>query len=382
MMAKRDSMRARQSSLFLLALAVAAAVPVGARSQTPAPAPASTLPAADAFFVDPALGETRAVIVMQGGKRIYERYAPGYGPGNRFISWSMAKSITSTLVGELVADGKLELDLPAPVPAWRASANDPRAAITLRQLLQMSAGLKHIESEPAELADTNRALFADKSGDIVGHAVSAPLESKPGTVFQYSTLTSHILGDIVTRTIAPAAKTPAERRRAMRDFINARLAGPAGMPSLLCEFDPQGALLAGSLCHASARDWANFGQLYLANGKVAGREVVSPAWVSFVRAPAPTNPGYGGHFWLNLPPSKGNESALFADQGPADAYAAVGHLGQYVVIVPSRDLVVVRLGMTPDGKRPPIKAALGRLVNSFAPVAPPASPATKPPARP
>jgi CubicO group peptidase (beta-lactamase class C family) len=376
MIARRDSNRARQSSLFVLALLAAAAT--AARAQSPAALPAAALPAADAFFAEPALGETRAVIVMQGGRRIYERYAPGYGPGNRFISWSMAKSITSTLVGELVGDGKLELDLPAPVPAWRARAGDPRAAITLRQLLHMSSGLRHIESDPPELADTNRALFSDKSGDIVGHAVAAPLASKPGTVFQYSTLTTHILGDIVTRAIAPDAKTPAQRRRAMRDFINARLAGPAAMPSLLCEFDPQGALLAGSLCHASARDWANFGQLYLGNGSVAGRQVVSPAWIDFVRAPAPANAGYGGHFWLNLPPTKGHETALFADQGPRDAYAAIGHLGQYVVIVPSRDLVVVRLGMTPDAGRDAIKAALGRLVNGFAPVAAPAGRTTQP----
>ena len=377
-------MRVRQSSPILLAIALPialAAVHLPARAQVPMPVGPSTLTAADVFFADPALGETRAVIVMQGGKRIYERYAPGYGPGNRFISWSMAKSITSTLIGELISDGVLELDLPAPVPAWRAKAGDPRAAITLRQLLQMSSGLRHIESEPAEIADTNRALFADKSGDIVGHAVAAPLEAKPGTVFQYSTLTTHILGDIVTRTIAPAATTPAARRRAMRTFINARLAGPAGMSSLLCEFGPKGALLAGSLCHASARDWANFGQLYLSRGIVAGRQVVSPAWIDFVRSPSPANPGYGGQFWLNLPPSKGNETALFADQGPADAYAAIGHLGQYVIIVPSRDLVVVRLGMTPDGARAPIKAALGRLVNGFAPRALPAKPQAKPPVR-
>lgn len=353
-------MRGRQSRGFVATLLLAAAVAAPVCAQPVA----QGLPAADAFFADPALGETRALIVMQNGKRIYERYAPGYGPGNRFISWSMAKSITSTLVGELVADGKLELDMPAPVPAWRKTANDPRAAITLRQLLHMSAGLKHIESDPAETADTNRALFADKSADIVAHAVAAPLESKPGTVFEYSTLTTHILADIVGRTIAPAATTPEARRRAMRDFINTRLAGPAAMPSLLCEYDPQGHLLGGSLCHASARDWGNFGQLYLHKGVVAGREVVSPAWVAFVQTPAPTNAGYGGQFWLNRVPTKPHETALFADQGPADAYAAIGHLGQYVIIVPSKNLVVVRLGKTQDDVLKPVKVALGRLVNS------------------
>lgn len=357
-------MRGRQSSGFIAALLLAAAVAAPVRAQLAQPVAAVALPAADAFFADPALGETRALIVMQNGKRIYERYAPGYGPGNRFISWSMAKSVTSTLVGDLVSDGKLELDLPAPVPAWRATADDPRAAITLRQLLHMSSGLKHIESDPPETADTNRALFADKSADIIAHAVAAPLESKPGTVFEYSTLTTHILADIVGRTIAPEATTPAARRKAMRDFIIARLSGPAGMPSLLCEYDPQGHLLGGSFCHASARDWGNFGQLYLNKGIVAGRQVVSPAWVDFVRTPAPANAGYGGQFWLNRVPTKPHETALFADQGPADAFAAIGHLGQYVIIVPSKNLVVVRLGKTQDDVLKPVKAALGRLVNS------------------
>jgi CubicO group peptidase (beta-lactamase class C family) len=159
----------------------------------------------------------------------------------------------------------------------------------------------------------------------------------------------------------------------MRAFINERLAGPAAMPSLLCEFDASGNLLGGSLCHATARDWANFGQLYLNFGMVAGREVVSPAWVQFVRTPAPHNPGYGGQFWLNRPQLKGQNPALFPELGPSDAFAAIGHLGQYVIIVPSKRLVVVRLGKTQDDVLGPVRPALGRLVNSYpdVPRAPP-----------
>lgn len=353
-----------QSSLFVLALAAPAAGLAAPAVPAPVLAPASRA-AADAFFAEPALSETRAVIVYQDGRSVYERYAPGYGPGNRFVSWSMAKSITATLVGELVSDGKLALDLPAPVPAWTKTPGDPRAKITLRQLLNMESGLRHIESSPPEDADTNRGLFSDKSGDIAGYAVTAQLAYPPGTHWQYSTLTTHILADIVSRTIAPEARTADQKRRAMRAFITERLAGPAAMPSLLCEFDAAGNLLGGSLCHATARDWANFGLLYLGNGLVAGREVVSPSWVNFVRTPAPHNPGYGGQFWLNRPQPKGEPTALFAEQGPPDAYAAIGHLGQYVVIVPSKGLVVVRLGKTQDDVLDPVKAAVGRLVNSF-----------------
>lgn len=318
---------------------------------------------AERFFTDPALAETRALLVIQGGRTLYERYAPGYGPGNRFISWSMAKSVTATLVGALVGDNRLELDMPAPVPAWRTTPDDPRAAITLRQLLHMSSGLAHVEGGDApERSDTNRALFADRAANSVAAATSAPLAATPGSTYNYSTLTTHILADIITRTIAPDATTAEACRRAMRDFLKARLMGPAAMPTLVCEFDAAGTMLGGSFCHASLRDWGAFGQLYLNGGRVAGREVVRPAWIDFVRTPAPTDKGYGGHFWLNRPRPDGRRDALFPQAGPADAFGAVGHRGQYVIIVPSKDLVVVRLGNTDDDRLQPVRTALGALV--------------------
>ncbi len=353
---------ARLASLILAALAggAACAQPVPTPPARIAPtAPASALPAADAFFTDPALGETRALIVIRDGQRIYERYGTGIGPGTRLISWSMAKSITSTLIGELVADGRLELDVPAPVPEWK---NDKRGKTTLRQLLHMASGVQHIEAGPKpEIADTNRALFADTSADIYKAAVAEPAEVAPGTRFQYNTLTTHILARIVADAVAPGAD-PATRRAKMRQFINDRLAAPAGMPSLLCEFDPSGNLLGGSLCHATARDWSAFGQLYLDGGVVAGVQVVRPDWVRFVTTPSPANPGYGGQFWLNRRPADGEDQALFWRAGPVDAFAAIGHLGQYVIVVPSKRLVVVRLGKTQDDGLQPVRDGLARLV--------------------
>jgi len=350
-----------RSSLFLGALMLSAAT-AGQPAAVKAPA---ALPDAESFFTAPALAETRALLVMHKGRIVYERYAPGYGPGNRFISWSMAKSVTSTLVGALVSDGRLELDTPAPVPAWRSKPGDPRAGITLRHLLHMSSGLRHVESGPTpELSDTNRALFADRSADIAAAALAAPLEETPGTLFKYSTLTTHILSDIMGRTLAPDA-APEAKRKAVRQFLEARLIAPAAMPTLVCEFDMAGTLLGGSFCHASLRDWGAFGQLYLDDGRVAGRQVVSRDWIRFVRTPAATDGGYGGHFWLNLPRAEGREDVLFPSAGPRDAYGAVGHLGQYLLIVPSRQLVVVRLGNTPDTRRAGLRTALVRLVNSF-----------------
>lgn len=350
-------MRGRRASLILAATGLL----LGA---APARAPAAA--AVDRFFADPALAETRAIVVLQDGAPVVERYGRGYGPDNRFISWSMAKSVTSTLIGQLVAEGRLRLDAPAPVPAWHRRPGDPRAKITLRQLLHMSSGLEHTEGgERLQDADTVRILYTDRAADAAAAAEGQPLEAAPGAKYEYSTATSVILADIVQRTVTPAAKTPADRRRAMRAHMLDRLIRPAGLTSLVCEFDAAGTMLGGSLCHATARDWARFGQMYLDGGRVAGRQVVPADWVSFVRTPAPTDGGYGGHFWLNRPRPKGRDAALFPEMGPADAFAAIGHLGQYVVVVPSKRLVVVRLGKTQDEDLGPVRLAIGRLVNAY-----------------
>ena len=328
--------------------------------------PTSPQAIACTFFDSKALADTRALVILQDGKPVIEHYAPGYGPQNRFISWSMAKSITSTLVGQLVGDGALALDAPAPVALWRQTPKDARAAITLRQLLHMSSGLEHWEAsnENPEDPDTNRLLFGDRAADPVPFIAGKPLAHAPGTTYQYSTATSMLLADIVQRTAAPAA-TPQARKRAMRDYMVRRLIRPAGLSSLVCDFDAAGTMAGGSLCHMTAMDWARFGQLYLDGGRAGGAQVVPAAWVDFVRTPAPTDGGYGGHFWLNRPRPDSRDEALFPASGPADAYAAIGHLGQYVVIVPSKRLVVVRLGKTNDGDLAPVRRGLAKLVNAF-----------------
>lgn len=358
-------MRGLRASIILAAVGAlvgAAPAPTSVPLSTPAPARA----AVEAFFSRAELGETRALIILQDGVPVAERYAPGYGRANRFISWSMAKSLTSTLVGQLVADGKLRLDAPAPVPEWHRRPGDPRARITLRQLLHMSSGLNHTEGgERLQDADTIRILYTDRARDAAGASVAQRLEAAPGSKYEYSTATSVILADIVQRTIAPAARSPAERRQAMRAHLRERLGRPAGMASLVCEFDAAGTMLGGSLCHATARDWAHFGQMYLDGGVVNGRQVVPAEWVAFVRTPSATDGGYGGHFWLNRPRPTGSDPALFPEAGPTDAYAAIGHLGQYVVVVPSKRLVVVRLGKTQDEQLGPVRRAIGRLVNTF-----------------
>jgi len=352
-------MRGVRSSLILLAGIVAGPVFAATPTKTPAQIALARL------FTDRTMGETRAIVVLQNGRPVIERYAPGYGPGNRFISWSMAKSVTSTLLGQLVAAGRLDLDAPAPVPVWHRDPADPRRRITLRHLVHMSSGLRHSEVEPVADADTNRALFSDRSDDNAAAAEAAPLQYAPGTRYQYSTLTTIILDDIIVRTIAPGATTPVARRAAMQAYLHDSLVVPSGMASLVCEYDAAGTMLGGSFCHATARDWARFGQMYLDNGVVAGKEVVPATWVAFVRTEAPTNPAYGGQFWLNHPRATEGRPALFPAQGPADLYSAIGHLGQYVMVAPSKHLVVVRLGKTQDDARGDLLPTLGALVNSF-----------------
>ena len=174
------------------------------------------------MFEDPAMSETRALVIMQGGRVIAERYAPGYGPDTRLISWSMAKSVTATLIGLMIADGRLALDEPAPVPEWQ-SRGDPRAKITLRHLLHMASGLDHTEGlEPdseieIQEADTTRMLFLDGREDTARYAEGRMLEARPGEKFEYSSATSNILADIMTRSLTES-KDPVVRRNAMLEF--------------------------------------------------------------------------------------------------------------------------------------------------------------------
>ncbi|HEX3063841.1 MAG TPA: serine hydrolase, partial [Dongiaceae bacterium] len=155
--------------------------------------------AIDNLFTDPTVGETRAVLVMHDGRIVGERYEPGYDSYSRMLGWSMAKSVTGVMIGLLVADGRLRLDQPAPVPLWQRPG-DPRGEITLRQLLQMRSGLRHREeTDPVYDADTVRMLFLDGRDDMAAYAEAQPLAAIPGREWRYSTATSVILADIAAR---------------------------------------------------------------------------------------------------------------------------------------------------------------------------------------
>jgi CubicO group peptidase (beta-lactamase class C family) len=366
----------------ILTLALLPAL-IGCRESKPAPAaPAPLTPAAlqavtadpggnreklaravDALFTDPAAAETRAVIVMREGRIVAERYAPGYHENTRFVSWSMAKSVTGVMIGLLISDGRLKLNESAPVPAWQRPG-DPRGEITVRQLLQMRSGLRHTEAgDPIYESDEVRMLFLDGRDAMARYAEDQPLESEPGAKFEYSSATSVILADLAARVLAGDGN-PEARRRAVAEYLRTRLFEPVGMRSMIPEFDASGTLIGGSLIHGNARDWARFGEFLRNGGAVAGAQVVPRGWIEFMTTPSAREAQYGAHIWLNRKPTEG-QPALFPEQGPASLFACIGHLGQYVLVSPRQKLVVVRLGKTQDGERDAVVRRLADVVALF-----------------
>ncbi|MDF8332913.1 serine hydrolase domain-containing protein [Novosphingobium cyanobacteriorum] len=319
--------------------------------------------AVDRLFTDAAMGETRAVIVMRDGRIVAERYAPGYHENTRFVSWSMAKTITGVMTGMLVSDGRLRLDETAPVPEWQRPG-DPRGEITLRQLLQMRSGLRHVEAgDPPYRSDEVRMLFLDGRDDMARYAESQPLQFEPGQKWVYSSNTSVILADLAARVLSPEPD-PESRRRAVADYLRTRLFGPLGMKSMVPEFDAAGTLIGGSLIHGTARDWARFGEFLRNKGAVRGAQIIPRQWIEFMTTPSPREKQYGAQVWLNRPPTSGKPS-LFPDRGPSDLFACEGHLGQYVIVSPTQHLVVVRLGMTPEDSLDPVVERLGDIVQLY-----------------
>lgn len=345
------------ASAALLLGAAASALPIQPDGPPPNatwPEVAPVKPAIDALFNDrDALGETRALLILRDGKTVYERYAPGYSSQSKLISWSMAKSITAAMVGLLVADGRLALDAPAPVPEWQRSG-DPRGSITLRHLLHMVDGLDHVESgDPAWNADTVTMLFGDGAADMAGFAEAKPAVAKAGERFNYSSATSIILADIIADTLAPGGNAAA-RRDAVLDYLRARLTGPLRMNSLTPEFDASGTMIGGSIMHATARDFARFGEMLRQRGMVDGQPLLPESWVDFMLTPSPADAGYGGHIWLNRPRPAGSQPSLWPGRGPNDIFALLGHQGQFVIVSPSQRLTVVRLGISRDGDQLPV----------------------------
>jgi CubicO group peptidase (beta-lactamase class C family) len=303
---------------------------------------AAALTAAINFaFAEPDPGQprrTRGALVVHRGQIVAERYAPGFDATTRHISNSVAKSFTCTLIGILIGQGKLDVHAPAPIAEWH-TAGDPRGAITLDNLLRMSSGLQFEENYTSMRSDITLQFT---KGDPAGYAAAKPLEVPPGTRWQYSTGTSNILARIVRENAASTLPEAfAFPQRALFDKL--------GMRHTTFQVDAVGNFTGGGSVLASVRDYARLGFLYLQDGVWNGERILPEGWVAYVRTPTAHVPeplGYGAQFWLNtgLSPNVRRWPKL-----PADSYAMNGHDGQHVFIVPSRNTVVVRVGLSEFG---------------------------------
>jgi CubicO group peptidase (beta-lactamase class C family) len=274
------------------------------------------------------LRNTRAILVVFRGNLIAERYGDGFDRHSRHLGWSMTKSVMNALVGILVGQGKLSLDKPAPVPFWQ---EDDRKSITLNHLMQAHSGLEWVEDYGGP-SDATSMLFKKKDAGIF--AADHPLEFPPGTVFEYSSGTTNIISWIVRQTVGD---------NDYYQFPVRELFNRVGMHSMVLEVDAGGTFVGSSFSYATARDWARFGLLYLNDGVVAGERILPEGWVQYSTTPGPASEGiYGAQFWLNAGPPDNPRARPMPDV-PADTYSADGFAGQNVFVIPSRDLVVVKL---------------------------------------
>ena len=308
---------------------------------------------------DESVPATIAVVVVQHGRVIAERYQPDTssnifreGPApettidTTMISWSMAKSFVHALVGFAVTDGLVQIDDPVPVPSWRGTA---KAAITWQHLLNMRSGLDFNEDYVNDgISHVIDMLFGAGKDDVAGYAASRPLVHIPGSHWSYSS------GDtnIVSRALASVVANGSKER--MRAYVQERLFDPLGMASATAKFDDAGTFIGSSFVYATARDFARFGLLYLHDGWWGNQQILPTGWVDHARHSTPVpeteSHGYGAHWWL----------------WPYDgALACHGYEGQRMIVLPDRDAVVVRLGKTSATHNDQLRTRLHEVVRSI-----------------
>lgn len=298
---------------------------------------------ADGLFDLPAgAGYSYALLIVQRGRLVYERY--GFGANAFYLqySWSMAKSITHALTGLLVADGRLDLHAPPAVPEWRQDG-DPRAAITLDQLLTMRSGLAFNEDYvDGQVSDVIPMLTGADRHDTGAFAAAKALQHEPGSHFAYASGTTNIVCRLLRDIVGNGAG-------GMLDFMRARLFEPIGMRLATPRFDSSGTFIGSSFLLDTPQDFARFGYLYLRGGQWDGRQILPADWVDYARRPSHNDgvDAYGAHWWLR--PDR-----------PSWFYAS-GYDGQRILLVPEKDLVLVRCGRTAVEHAPPVWNALYEL---------------------
>lgn len=280
---------------------------------------------------------TRSVVVVYNGNIILEKYAPGFEWDTPQIGWSMSKSITNTMIGILAGEGKLDIYGPAPVASWK-DTKDPRHQITTDHLLRMSSGLEWEENYSKSCSAT---IMLYQKANMGLYAAEQNLQYKPEEEWYYSSGTTNILHLIMRDILGD---------KAYYDLLYDKLFFKLGIRSAIFEPDASGTLVGSSYIWASARDWARLGLLYLNDGVWNGDRILPEEWVAYSTTPTPKAPQgkYGAQFWLNAG-ALGNPSGRVLPDVPADTYFMDGYEGQRVFIIPSKNIVVVRLGQNKKG---------------------------------
>jgi CubicO group peptidase (beta-lactamase class C family) len=285
--------------------------------------------AIDGAFANAEAQKTRTVLVAYKNHIIAEKYIDGLTKDTPILGWSMTKSVLATLYGILEFQGKINLNIPAPIASWQ---DDERKDITLNHLLRMQSGLAWDE-DYSGISDVTRMLFLD--ADMTLAQEKKEVLAQPTEIWNYSSGTSNLLSGILRNQF--------ETHQEYLDFPYKALIDKIGMHSMLIEADMMGNYVGSSYGWATTRDWAKFGILYLNKGNWDREQLFNSDWVDYITTPTAHSDGtYGGHFWLNA-------EGKYPDV-PKDLYSANGYQGQHVFIIPSKDLVVVRTGLaeSPD----------------------------------
>lgn len=302
----------------------------------------------DLLFTEPPAqdrGRSKALVVIQRGALVAERYGVEGGRDAPLCSWSMAKSITHALVGVLVREGRLDVHAPAPVPEWQG-ADDPRRAITTEHLLRMCDGLDFNEDYVDRgISNVIDMLFQSGKPDVAGYTAARPLAHPPGRFWNYSSGTSNVVSRIVGSIVGGG-------EAGMRSFMEGELFERIGMASADPRFDEAGTFIGSSFLFATTRDFARFGLLYLRDGIWEDERLLPAGWVDHGRMLTGASAGeFGAHWWLA--------------QDGSGIFNASGYEGQYIVIDPTRDLVLVRLGASSPEQRGQVIRSLAAIVRSF-----------------
>ncbi|MFC6620496.1 serine hydrolase domain-containing protein [Novosphingobium panipatense] len=322
----------------------------------------------DRLFDEERVGKTDALLIVKRGTLIVERYGDGIEADTRLPGWSAGQCITALMIGQLVSDGRLRIAESAPVPEWQRPG-DPRGVITLRQLLQMRSGLRHVETAPVGTgrisgeSDRTRMLFLDGRDDMASYAEAQPLEAPAGKVFEHSSASAVILSDLAARVLS-SDRNPDRRRHAVGEYLRHRVLAPIGMNSTLVAYDRAGTMIGSGMIAATARDWSKLGEFLRHSGSVKGAQILPRRWVQFMLEPSPREPAYGAGVWLNRGEA-GDGARLWPATAPRSVFACLGEYGQYVIGSPDQLLTVVRIGHSNPEQEREVRDELGALLALF-----------------